>query len=42
MYGVYSDNGGFLSELPPGEYSSDGINASCSFTIGANCSVTQN
>ena len=41
MYGVYSANGGFLAELPPGTYSSDGINASCTFTIGQNCTVTQ-
>jgi len=41
MYGVYSANGGFLAELLPGEYSSDGINASCTFTIGQNCQVSQ-
>jgi hypothetical protein len=41
MYGVYSDNGGFLTELPPGEYSSEGISASCTFTIEADCKVTQ-
>lgn len=40
IYGVYSANGGFLSELPPGTYNSNGINASCTFTIGENCSVT--
>jgi len=40
LYAVYSANGGFLSEIPQGEYSSDGINASCAFTIGANCTVT--
>lgn len=39
MYGVYSANGGFLSMLPPGEYSSDGINASCTFSISVNCVV---
>ena len=41
MWGVYSANSGFLAELPPGTYSSDGINASCTFTIGANCAVSQ-
>ena len=41
VYGVYSQNGGFLAELPPGEYSSDGINASCNFTINANGTVSQ-
>lgn len=40
LYGVYSLNGGFLAELPPGVYSSDGINSSCTFTIHANCLVT--
>jgi hypothetical protein len=40
LYGVYSQNGGFLSILPPGAYSSDGINCSCAFTIGADCAVT--
>jgi hypothetical protein len=41
VYGVYSANGGFLALLPPGEYSSDGINASCTFTINADGTVTQ-
>lgn len=39
LYGVYSANGGFLALLPPGSYSSNGINASCNFTIAANCVV---
>ena len=41
MYGVYSANGGFLALLPPGAYSSDGINATCNFEIEANCVVSQ-
>lgn len=40
MYGVYSANGGFLAELPPGTYSSNGINSSCNFTLTANCGVS--
>lgn len=40
LYGVYSANGGFMAELPPGGYSSQGINSACSFTVGANCAVT--
>lgn len=40
VYGVYSANDGFLALLPPGVYSSDGINASCTFTIGPDCEVT--
>jgi hypothetical protein len=40
LYGVYSQNGGFLAKLPPGSYSSNGINASCTFTITAGCGVS--
>ena len=40
LYAVYSANGGFLSEITPGNYSSDGINASCNFTVSANCQIT--
>lgn len=39
MYGVYSANNGFIAELPPGVYSSNGINASCTFTLESNCVV---
>lgn len=39
LYGVYSANGGFLTLLPPGSYSSNAINSSCSFTVSANCVV---
>jgi hypothetical protein len=41
LWGVYSLNGGFLTYLPEGNYSSNAVGSSCSFTIGANCSVTQ-
>lgn len=41
MWGVYSANGAFLAALPPGVYSSDGINSSCTFTITENCGVSQ-
>lgn len=40
MYGVYSANGGFLVFMPPGTYSSNGINASCTFTLNADNSIT--
>jgi hypothetical protein len=40
LVGVYSQNGGFLTELPAGTYGSNGINASCNFVIGSNCSVS--
>lgn len=39
IYAVYSANGGFLTEVLPGTWSSDGINASCTFTVGPNCAV---
>jgi hypothetical protein len=40
IYAVYSANGGFLSQILPGTYSSNGINSSCNFTVGSNCSVS--
>jgi len=40
LYAVYSQNGGFLSEIPVGYYGSDGINASCNFTVLANCGIS--
>lgn len=39
LYGTYSANDGFSTELPPGVYSSNAINSSCSFTVGANCTI---
>jgi hypothetical protein len=42
LYAVYSLNDGFLTEVVPGTYSSDGVNSSCTFTVGPNCAVTQN
>lgn len=41
LYAVYSANDGFLVLLTPGVYSSNGINASCTFTVGQNCGVSQ-
>jgi hypothetical protein len=41
LYGIYSENGGFMVYLPPGTYSSNGINASCTLTVAANCVVTK-
>lgn len=40
LYGVYSTNGGFLTELPPGSYTSNAVGSSCNFTVGANCLVS--
>jgi hypothetical protein len=42
LWGVYSANGGFGLLMPPGQYASTGVNASCNLTIGANCEVTIN
>lgn len=39
LFGTYSSNGGFSSQLPAGAYNSDGINCSCTVNIGSNCSV---
>jgi hypothetical protein len=33
LYAVYSLNGGFMSNIPDGTYSSDGVNSSCTFTV---------
>jgi|SRR6185437_2169789 len=39
LYGVYSAHDGFLTPLPPGTYTSNGINASCTFTVTSGCNV---
>lgn len=39
LYGTYSQNGGFSTELPPGSYGSNGINASCNFVVGNSCTI---
>lgn len=39
LYAVYSANDGFLTVIPDGVYSSDGINSSCTFTV-TGCSVS--
>lgn len=40
LYAVYSANGGFETTVLPGGYSSNGINSSCTFTVGPNCTIT--
>jgi hypothetical protein len=42
LYGTYSANGGFSTELPAGTYGSNGINASCNFVILPNCVISNN
>lgn len=39
LYATYSANGGFSTEIPPGTYGSNGINASCNFTVLPNCGI---
>lgn len=41
LYATYSANGGFTTLLPPGRYTSNGINSRCDFTVAANCQVSQ-
>jgi len=41
LYATYSANDGFSSLIPPGQYQSNGINSSCTFTVGASCQITQ-
>jgi hypothetical protein len=41
VYAVYSTNGGFLTYLPPGTYSSSAVGSSCNFTINPNGTVTR-
>lgn len=39
LYAVYSVNGGFLTLLTPGAYSSNAIGSACNLTILPNCQV---
>lgn len=39
LYAVYSANNGFLTYIPPGNYSSNAIGSSCSFTVATNCDI---
>lgn len=40
LWAVYSANDGFLTEIVPGAYTSDGIGSSCNFTVLPNCIVS--
>lgn len=40
VFGVYSANDGFLAELPPGQYASNGIGSACTFTINADGTIS--
>lgn len=39
LYTVYSTHGGYMTELPPGNYSSNTVGSKCNFTVAANCEV---
>lgn len=39
LYAVFSVNGGYLTLLPEGRYSSNAVGSRCSFTVRANCVV---
>lgn len=39
LYAVYSANGGFQTEIPPGIYSSNAIGSACSFRVLPNCAI---
>ena len=39
LYGVYSANGGYLFEIPPGVYTSNAIGSTCTVTVGTNCQI---
>lgn len=40
LYAVYSANGGFLTYLAPGAYTSNGIGSACNLTVHENCIIT--
>lgn len=42
IYAIYSVNGGFMTLIPPGSYSSNAINSSCNFSVENNCVIVQN
>lgn len=39
LYAVYSDNGGFMAEIPAGTYYSNAIGSSCNFKVLENCGI---
>lgn len=42
LYAVYSANGGFMTKILPGNWTSNAVGSSCNFTVSANCTVTRN
>jgi hypothetical protein len=41
LYAVYSTHGGFLTLIPPGEYSSNAVGSKCNFKVLANCEIVR-
>jgi len=39
LYGVYSDHGGFMTYLAPGNYYSNGIGSACNFKVVTSCTI---
>lgn len=40
LYGVYSENSGFMTEIVPGAYHSNAHGNSCNLNVGLNCQVS--
>lgn len=40
IYAVFSVNGGYLTELPPGAYNSNAVGSNCNFTVTATGTIT--
>lgn len=39
LYAIYSQNGGFMTLLAPGNYTSNAIGSACNLTVQAHCVV---
>lgn len=40
LFAVYSTPAAFLTLIPPGRYSSQGVGSACNFTVLPNCQIT--
>lgn len=40
LYAVYSIPGAFLTYIPPGNYTSNGIGSNCNLIVSQNCTIT--
>lgn len=41
LFAVYSQNGGFLTKLPPGLYISNAVGSNCTFEVKLGCKVEE-